>query len=289
MAKISLGDKGFKNILAEGEKLKQASEIRSIAISQLVPNGEQPRTHFDDKQIEELAESIKIQGVLQPILVREAIKDEKYEIIAGERRYRASRLLGLETIPAILKSATEEEIIAITLIENIQRENLTPLEEAQGYKTLLSKCDLTHEQIARRVGRSRSSITNTLRLLELGSYAKEYLEAGYFDMGHARALLGLNDEQQLEVVNKIIDGKLNVRQTEQLVQRIKNPTTNAPTLLPPAERELLEVWRQRLLPYTSQVRVKMDTKDKIKLTIECTSTDEAEMLINEIERVKSAT
>lgn len=287
MAKISLGDKGFKNILAEGEKLKQASEIRNIPLPQLLANKSQPRTHFEDKQILELAESIKIQGVLQPILVREIIKDEKYEIIAGERRYRASCKLNLETIPAIVKSASEEEIIAITLIENIQRENLTPLEEAQGYKTLLSRCDLTHEQIARRVGRSRSSITNTMRLLELGDYAKEYLEAGYFDMGHARALLGLNDEQQLEVVNKIIDGKLNVRQTEQLVQRIKNPTISTPTLLPPAERELLEVWRQRLLPYTSQVKVKMDAKDKIKLTIECTSTDEAEMLINEIERVKS--
>lgn len=281
---------GRANIL-ELEKLRKEKEasykVQFIKLEKIIRNHGQPRKDFNEEKIQELSESIKAQGVLQPILLREA-NNNTYEIIAGERRFRASRLAGLTEIPAIVKTSDDEQSAVWALIENIQRENLNILEEAIAFSELIKQYGYTQQELADIVGKSRPAVANILRLLKLSSIAQDHLRnSDNFEMGHARALLSLNNDEQIQVVNKIIHGKLNVRQTEQLVQRIKNPTINTPALLPPAERELLEIWRQRLLPYTSQVKVKMDAKDKIKLTIECTSTDEAEMLINEIERVKS--
>lgn len=281
---------GRANIL-ELEKLRKEKEasykVQFIKLEKIIRNHGQPRKDFNEEKIQELSESIKAQGVLQPILLREA-NNNTYEIIAGERRFRASRLAGLTEIPAIVKTSDDEQSAVWALIENIQRENLNILEEAIAFSELIKQYGYTQQELADIVGKSRPAVANILRLLKLSPLAQDHLRnSDNFEMGHARALLSLNNDEQVQVVNKIIDGKLNVRQTEQLVQRIKNPTTNTHALLPPAERELLEIWRQRLLPYTSQVKVKMDAKDKIKLTIECSSTDEAEMLINEIERVKS--
>ena len=246
----------------------------------------QPRKKFDNP--DELINSVRLHGILSPILVR-LIKSSKnqYEIVAGERRYRAAVILELKTIPAIVKEVDDEVALAYALVENIQRQSLSALEEGAAFRRLISDFKLTHQEISERVGRSRSSITNSIRLLELESYTKEYLESGYLEMGHARALLPLTAEEQIESVNKIIDGKLNVRQTEQLVQRIKNPIIKTPMVLRAEDRILLESWRQRLLPHASQVKVKMDAHDNISVNIKCSSPEEAEKLINEIEKLKS--
>ena len=189
----------------------------NLPIEKLQPGQYQPRTNMDQTSLEELAASIKSQGIIQPILVR-PVSDDKYEIIAGERRWRAAQIAQLEDVPVVVRDIPDEATLAVALIENIQRENLSPIEEAVGLKRLMDEFDLTHEEMAKSIGRSRTAVTNLLRLLGLNSGARELLEHGKIEMGHARALLGLPIEQQdvaaLEVVAKL----LSVRQTEALVR-----------------------------------------------------------------------
>ena len=195
----------------------------TLALDQLVPGIYQPRTRMDEGALYELAESIKAQGIMQPILVRKLTGGEhagKYEIIAGERRYRASRLAGLDTVPVLVREVPDEAAAAMALIENIQREDLNPLEEAQGLQRLVREFGLTHEQAAQAVGRSRSAASNLLRLLNLAEPVQTMLMAGDIDMGHARALLALDRATQITAGNQIAAKKLSVREAESLAQKL---------------------------------------------------------------------
>jgi ParB family chromosome partitioning protein len=194
---------------------------RTLKLSQLQPGKYQPRTRMDEGSLYELAESIKSQGIMQPVLVRplNGGAGGRYEIIAGERRYRAARLAGLDELPVLVKPVPDEAAAVMALIENIQREDLNPLEEAQGLKRLIDEFGLTHEQAAQAVGRSRSAASNLLRLLNLAAPVQQMLMAGDLEMGHARALLALDAAPQILAANEVAAKKLSVRETEKLVAR----------------------------------------------------------------------
>ncbi len=195
----------------------------SLLLSDMVPGVYQPRTRMDEGALYELAESIKAQGIMQPILVRKLARGEhagKYEIIAGERRFRAARLAGLDSVPVLVREVADEAAAAMALIENIQREDLNPLEEAQGLQRLIRDFGLTHEQAAQAVGRSRSAASNLLRLLNLADPVQSMLMAGDLDMGHARALLMLERAAQITAANQITAKKLSVREAESLARKL---------------------------------------------------------------------
>jgi ParB family chromosome partitioning protein len=208
----------------------------TLRLSQMQPGKYQPRTRMDEGSLYELAESIKSQGVMQPILVRPLGPDapaagaSRYEIIAGERRFRAARLAGLDEVPVLVKQVPDESAAVMALIENIQREDLNPLEEAQGLQRLVSEFKLTHEQAAQAVGRSRSAASNLLRLLNLAQPVQQMLMAGDLDMGHARALLSLDAAQQILAANQVAAKKLSVRDAEKLVARQLNAGRQSPLL-----------------------------------------------------------
>ena len=192
---------------------------RMLNVSQLQPGKYQPRSYMDDAALQTLADSIKAQGIMQPILVRE-ISPDKFEIIAGERRWRASQIAGIDTVPVLVREIADESALAMALIENIQRENLNPLEEAQGIKRLIDEFAMTHEKAAEAVGRSRVAVSNILRLLSLSAPVQELLMHSKLDMGHARALIGLEAAQQVLLANKIVQQNLSVREVENLVKKL---------------------------------------------------------------------
>ena len=195
---------------------------QKVKITMVEPNRDQPRKEFDEDALLELADSIKQYGVLQPLLVTK--KDDYYEIIAGERRWRAAKLAGIKEIPVIIKEYTDQEIVEISLIENIQRENLNPIEEAMAYKRLLEEFSLKQDEVAERVSKSRTAVTNSMRLLKLGDKIQQMIVDDMISTGHARALLAIDDdEQRFILANKIFDEKLSVRETEKLIKAIKNP------------------------------------------------------------------
>ncbi len=196
---------------------------RMLNVVQLQPGKYQPRSHMDDTALQTLADSIKAQGIMQPILVRE-ISPEKFEIIAGERRWRASKIAGLAQVPVLVREIADESALAMALIENIQRENLNPLEEAQGIKRLIDEFAMTHEKAADAVGRSRVAVSNLLRLLSLTAPVQDMLMQNKLDMGHARALIGLDAAQQIMLANKIISQHLSVREVETLVKNVSAET-----------------------------------------------------------------
>lgn len=204
--------------------LKETDErqVKIINITKIEPNREQPRRSFDEDALEELTESIKQFGLLQPILVHD--KKTYYEIVAGERRWRAAKKAGLKEIPVIIKELTEQEIVEISLIENIQRENLNPIEEAQAYKRLLTEFNLKQEEVAERVAKSRTAVTNSMRLLKLGDEVQQMVIDDKITTGHARALITIEDpEQQYNIAKKIFDEKLSVRDVEKLVKNLNKP------------------------------------------------------------------
>lgn len=208
--------------------VSKEENINSLPLSALKAGKYQPRNTMDEASLLELSESIKSQGVIQPILVRvikSNQKQKKYEIIAGERRYRAAELAGLKEIPVVIRQVEDENAAIIALIENLQREDLNPLEEAQGIKRLLDEFNLTHEQVATSIGRSRSSTTNMLRLLNLTDAVQTMLIAGDLDMGHARAILTLEPADQINIANDVISRSLSVRETEKLVNDFVNGKT----------------------------------------------------------------
>ena len=196
--------------------------LRELPIELLQRGQYQPRINMDKEALEELADSIRAQGIIQPLLVRELAKD-KYEIIAGERRWRGAQLAGLSTVPAVVREITDETAMAVALIENIQRQDLNAIEEARGFQRLLEEFGLTHEEVAGSVGRSRTAITNSLRLLNLNAQVRRMVEDGSLGMGHARALLGLDDSRQPEAAGKVVKGGLSVRATEHMVKRMNRP------------------------------------------------------------------
>ena len=209
---------------AKSEKQEKSTGTGEILvkINEVEPNREQPRKDFDEDSLMELADSIKQFGILQPLIVQK--KKDYYEIIAGERRWRAAKLAGVKEVPIIVKEYTNQEIVEISLIENIQRENLNPIEEAMAYKRLLEEFNLKQDEVAERVSKSRTAVTNSMRLLKLSDRVQQMIIDDMISTGHARALLAIDDEeQQYMLANKIFDEKLSVRETEKLVKSLKNP------------------------------------------------------------------
>src|SRR3990167_89261 len=210
-------------ITTEEKEPSQSEKLCHLALEQIHTGKYQPRRDIDPDTLEELANSIRVQGIIQPIVVRPV--NEGYEIIAGERRWRAAKLAGLTEIPALIRMLPDEAAMAIGLIENIQRENLNPVEEAFALQRLIEEFEMTHQQVAEAIGKSRTTVTNLLRLLNLPEKIKLLLASGELEMGHARALLTLTEELQLQAAQKIIEKKLSVRDTEALVQRLQSPKT----------------------------------------------------------------
>jgi|TARA_Y100000310_G_scaffold244311_1_gene249014 ParB family chromosome partitioning protein len=221
--KARLG-KGLDALLGSTPSVTHAaqSDLRQLPVSQIRKGRYQPRTRMDEESLQDLAASISAQGIVQPLLVRETAGGG-YELIAGERRWRAAQLAGLTEVPAVVRRVPDEAALAVGLIENIQRENLNPIEEAAGLKRLLDEFGLTHQQAAEAVGRSRVAISNLLRLLKLDPGVREHLESGHIEAGHARALLGLAKDQQGIAAQAVMRRRLSVRQTEELVRRMLKP------------------------------------------------------------------
>lgn len=225
--------KGLDSLIPENKSVKPAVKPEKaeesvktgeqmLKINQVEPNREQPRKHFEEDALLELADSIKQYGVLQPLLVRK--RKDYYEIIAGERRWRAAKLAGVKEVPVIIKEYTEQQAVEIALIENIQRENLNPIEEAMAFKKLLTEFNLKQDEVAERVSKSRTAVTNSMRLLKLGEKVQKMIIDDMITTGHARALLAIDDEeQQYLLATKIFDEKLSVRETEKLIKSLKNP------------------------------------------------------------------
>ena len=230
MAKLPKGlGRGLDSLLSGGDLAHQGSaeELpQSLPIDLMRPGKYQPRAGMDAEALNELADSIKAQGILQPILVR-PIGSNQYEIIAGERRWRAARIAGLSSVPVAIRDIPDDAALAAALIENIQRENLNPLEEATGIFRLIDEFKMTHETAARAVGRSRTAVTNLLRLLNLAQPVRELLLANRIDMGHARALLSLSNVKQAEIAHHVVKARLSVRQTEALVARTESEKPKA--------------------------------------------------------------
>ena len=219
MVKLKGLGRGLDALLANDEEVTQGDALMMLKVDQLQPGKYQPRSYMDDAALQTLADSISSQGIMQPILVRN-IAANKYEIIAGERRWRASQIAGLAEVPVLVREIADESALAMALIENIQRENLNPLEEAQGIKRLIDEFAMTHEKAANAVGRSRAAVTNLLRLLLLSAPVQAMLMHNKLDMGHARALIGLDAAQQIMLANKIVQQDLSVRDVENLVKKL---------------------------------------------------------------------
>ncbi len=218
--------RGLDALLAgDVESVSSGDSMLKLKISQMQPGKFQPRSYMDDVALQTLADSIKSQGIMQPILVRE-IASGKYEIIAGERRWRASQIAGLDEVPVLVRDIPDESALAMALIENIQRENLNPLEEAQGIKRLIDEFAMTHEKAADAVGRSRVAVSNILRLLTLSHPVQELLLQNKLDMGHARALIGLDAARQIMLANKVVQLNLSVREVEALAKQQETKAHN---------------------------------------------------------------
>ena len=267
-----------------------------LRLDDLVPGQYQPRTRMDEGALYELAESIKVQGIMQPILVRRLSSGSnqgKFEIIAGERRFRAARLAGLDSLPVLIRDVPDESAAAMSLIENIQREDLNPLEEAQGLQRLVKEFGLTHELAAQAVGRSRSAASNLLRLLNLADPVQSMLMAGDLDMGHARALLALDRATQISAASQIAAKKLSVRETESLVKKLGSEFALIPNKARPEQaRDTRRVEEELadLLMAEVEVRIKKQVKrngkreDMGELAIKFSSLDEINGLIERLRR-----
>lgn len=282
MIKMKGLGRGLDALLSGSDK-PQGDEQRNLPVERLRPGKYQPRTHMDQDSLAELAASIKAQGVMQPILVRAVDStpgSERYEIVAGERRWRAAQIAGLNEVPVLVRSIPDEQALAMALIENIQRENLNPLEEAQGLQRLIDEFGLTHQQAADAVGRSRPAASNLLRLLQLTAPVQEMLMTGKIDMGHARALLPISSGQQVGVAQRIVQKGLSVRETEKLVQQLLNPPTHAPEKA--FDRDLLNLQERLSDGLGANVAIRSNKKGAGKVTIEFSSLDQLDGLISRL-------
>jgi len=258
----------------------EGQRLQSIAIELLKRGQYQPRTRMDQGALEELSQSIEARGIVQPIVAR-PLDDGGYEIIAGERRWRAAQLAGLSEIPVLVRDVPDEAALAIALIENIQRENLNPIEEATGIKRLLDDFGLTHDQAASGVGRSRSAVTNLLRLLTLSARARELLESGELEMGHARALLTLSREDQEALAEEIARRKLSVRQAEERVRRLQREKTPGRSTMEPVSADIRALQESLSEKLGSKVTVQ-DKKGQGKVIIEYHSLDQLDGILERI-------
>lgn len=265
--------------VSPAKKVKEdpkASEIL-LKINQVEPNRDQPRKEFDEDALLELADSIKQFGVLQPLLVQK--KKDYYEIIAGERRWRAAKLAGLKEVPVLIKSYTDQEIVEISLIENIQRENLNPIEEAMAFKRLLEEFHLKQDEVAERVSKSRTAVTNSMRLLKLSDKVKQMIIDDMISTGHARALLAIEDEeQQYLLATKIFDEKLSVRETEKLVKSLKNPKKEVKKTSPEHQFIYNDIAEKMKSIMGTKVNINAKANGKGKIEIEYYSEEELERI-----------
>ena len=261
------------------------SGVQVMKINEVEPNRDQPRKNFDEDALLELSDSIKQFGVLQPLLVRK--RKDYYEIIAGERRWRAAKLAGVKEVPVIEKEYTDQEILEIGLIENIQRENLNPIEEAIAYKRLLEEFNLKQDEVAERVSKSRTTVTNSMRLLKLSDKVQQTIIDDMIPTGHARALLAIDDpELQYTLANKIFDEKLSVRETEKLVKEIKNP--KKPKEKKPVANSFIyqDLEEKMKSVFGTKVSIASKGKGKGKIEIEYYSDDELEHLFDMMMSIK---
>lgn len=269
------------------EKVKEEGSVLIVKMTQIEPNRSQPRKQFDEDALLELSESIKQFGVLQPLLVQK--KGDYYEIIAGERRWRASKLAGLKEVPVIVKDFSEQETVEISLIENIQRENLNPIEEAAAYKRLMEEFHLKQDVIAERVSKSRTAVTNSMRLLKLDERVQQMLVDEMLTTGHARALLAIeNKDEQHAAAVKVFDEKLNVRETEKLVKLLLNPAEPKPEKEKNSAEDLVyEQLEEKIKGIIgSKVAIRRKNRDKGKIEIEYYSQEELERIVELLETVK---
>ncbi len=263
-----------------------SKEVQTLAVSEIEPNREQPRKHFNEDALNELADSIKQYGIIQPLIVIK--KDEYYEIVAGERRWRAAKIAGIKEVPVVIKDYALNDILAISLIENIQRENLNPIEEAVAYKKLLDEYNLRQDDVAEKVSKSRSSIANTMRLLNLDDRIQQMIIDEMISSGHARTLLALEDgNQQYELAVRIFDEKLNVRETEQLIKRIKSADkpqkSKSKDFFSPVYKDI-EKSVEELLGTKVQIHRKSDQKGMIEISY--FSNQELDRIVELIKSVK---
>jgi ParB family chromosome partitioning protein len=268
------------DVLLGGARIDNETEkLRTLSIEQLRPSRFQPRKDIDPARLQELADSISAQGVVQPVVVR-PMGDGQYEIIAGERRWRAAQLAGLHDLPVVVREVADQTALAIALIENIQREDLNPLEEAEALKRLLEEFEMTHQQVADAVGKSRATVSNLLRLNDLHPEAKHLLLTGAIEMGHARAILALESELQAEIARKVAAAKLSVRATELLIQKLRDgQKTPKPELKDPDIRRLEERIATRI---GAPVLIKHGKKGAGQLVIHYDSLDQLEGVLDRL-------
>ena len=274
------------NSLISQDKEEKNSGVMMVKISKVEPNREQPRKKFDEDSLLELSESIKQYGVLQPLLVSD--KKDYYEIIAGERRWRAAKLAGIKEIPIIIREFSNQETVEISLIENIQREDLNPVEEAMAYKRLIDEFHLKQDEIAERVSKSRTAVTNSLRLLKLDPRVQNMVIEEMITAGHARAILGISDPDTQEMVAaKVFDHKLSVRETEELVRKILNPSKKKEKVSNTAEDAVYESLEEKMKGITgTRVFIRRKKNNKGKIEIKYYSRDDLERIIDLFESIR---
>lgn len=281
MAKLKGLGRGLDALLSnDSETNEQSDNLTSLALEKLQPGKYQPRTHMDQASLESLADSIRAQGIMQPIVVRQ-VAGGNYEIIAGERRWRASKLAGLKEVPVIVRDIADDAALAMALIENIQRENLNPIEEANGIQRLINEFNMTHETAAKAVGRSRSAVTNLLRLQNLHGVVQEMLMQSKIDMGHARALLTLEGAKQIAAAEQIVQNQLSVRMAEQLVKKLSIPSA-APKKALFKDRDVLRLQETLAQNLGAVVTIENSKNGSGTLKIRYASLDQLDEIISKI-------
>ena len=274
--------RGLDALLA-GNEAQGREQQRALPVGQLQPGKYQPRTQMDSASLEELAASIRAQGLMQPILVRplgDLLGDDRYEIVAGERRWRAAQMAGLAEVPTLIREIPDESALAMALIENIQRENLNPLEEAQGLQRLIDEFSMTHQQAADAVGRSRPAASNLLRLLQLAPPVQDLLMRGEIDMGHARALLPLSSVLQVQLAQRVVLKGLSVRDAERLAQQALKPPKAVEARQP--DRDVLRLQDELADFLGAQVEIRTNRKGAGKIQIEFGDLDQLEGILQRL-------
>lgn len=272
-----------ENVRKNGRMTAADSRFRELAIDAIRAGRYQPRTRMDEQSLAELAASIREEGVISPILVRK-IPEGGYEVLAGERRLRAARMVGLSSVPVLVEDVDDQRALVIGLIENIQRADLNPLEEAGGLQRLIDEFDFTHEAVAKAIGRSRSAISNILRLLELGEEVKRMLLEGELEMGHARALLALHDADQVAAAKTVVARGLSVRQTEELVRRLQGEGVQCKSNEQVRTRDDERLEEMLADALGAVVRLSTNRKGKGKLVIEFSNLDQLQGIVEHIRR-----
>jgi ParB family chromosome partitioning protein len=290
---LSIELKGLKNLGIVDELLTESVQhtasnknFYEIPLDKLIPGSFQPRNHFDDYSLNELANSIIANGILQPLLVRQ-LEDELYEILAGERRWRAAKIAGLIKVPVLIKNVNDETALAFGLIENIQRQNLNPIEEASALNRLKNEFNMTHDEISKRIGRSRSAVTNLLRLLLLHEDVKALINENQLEMGHARTLLILDHENQADVARVIVSNGLSVRDTEKLVRKVKSQKSGLDNKSLSdnnyQETKYFEEVLSKLLGINVEVSINIKSKSNIKVQVN--NVDELQFIVSRIKGI----